>query len=286
MSVRRSFIVALANHKGGVAKTTSTVSLGGALTLHGKEVLVIDLDAQANLTMSLGIDPSRVRGTINDALYNSATLRGVSHQTAVPGLDIVPANAAMVMAERFLPRRLNYEMILRQAIERQFELARVSDVTPGSQEATVEIPVNHDYFTGYDFLLLDCPPSSGAVTLNALVAADLLIVPTQPEYFSAYSLRSMMEMIRQVRTLHNPGLAYRILITMLDRRNRIHLRVNEQIQESFGEGVFKTRVFVDTKLREAVKRGLPITHSNGLSRSALQYMSLAQEIINYAERKF
>jgi chromosome partitioning protein len=133
----------------------------------------------------------------------------------------------------------------------------------------------------YDFIILDCPPFLGAVTLNALVAADLLIIPTQPEFFSAHALRSMMTTISQVRSQFNPNLIYRILITMLDRRNRVHRDVEEQIRLAFGEGVFETRIEVDTKLRESAIQGLPISHHHKHSRSALQYDNLAQELMQY-----
>ena len=136
----------------------------------------------------------------------------------------------------------------------------------------------------YDFILLDCPPFMGAVTLNALNAADILIIPTQPEYFSAHALRTMMETIRQVRNQHNQKLAYRVLITMYDQRNRIHRDVHAQIKETFTDGVFNTTIGVDTKLRESAVEGLPISHYKRQSRSALQYDALAQELIDYVRR--
>jgi len=121
----------------------------------------------------------------------------------------------------------------------------------------------------------------GAVTLNALVAADMLIVPTQPEFFSAHALRTMMATVRQVRNQHNPNWVYRILITMIDRRNRIHRQVYQQIHEAFGEGIFKAEIGIDTKLRESAVEGVPITHFKTRSRSALQYDDLAEELIEY-----
>jgi chromosome partitioning protein len=266
----RPLVIAMANQKGGVAKTTSVVSLGGALVRLGQEVLLIDLDTQANLTLGLGKDPARVRGAITEVLFNSASLLSVSRETSIPGLDLVPANAGMDMAERFLSVRKDYETILQRAV--QSELRGVS--IPGG-------PARLTSAVQYDFVIFDCPPSMGAVTMNALVASDLLIIPTQPEYFSAHALRSMMTTIRQVRAQHNPQLTYRVLITMLDRRNRIHRDVNEQIRATFGEGVFQTAIEVDTKLRESAVEGLPIAYHKSQSRSALQYEALAQELIAY-----
>lgn len=277
-------VIAIANQKGGVAKTTTVVSLGGALARHDQEVLLVDLDAQANLTLALGKDPSRVRGAVTEVLFNSASLLSVSRETSIPGLDLVPANAGMDLAERFLPVRKDYESILRRALRSELRpangsitgaeatAARAAGLPPSSPRP----PTIH-----YDFVLLDCPPFLGAVTLNALVAADLLIIPTQPEFFSAHALRTMTTAIRQVRNHHNPNLVYRILITLSDRRNRIHREVGEQIRSTFGEGVFQTIIEVDTKLRESAIEGLPITHHKSQSRSALQYDALAQELMLY-----
>lgn len=151
-----TYVIAVANQKGGVGKTTTVISLGGALVEMGKEVLLVDLDAQANLTLSAGCDPAKVHGSIADILLNSANLYSVSRETTISGLDLVPANSEMELAERFLPIRQSYEYVLQKSIDGRGI---------------------------YDYILLDCPPSVGAVTLNALAAANLLIIPTQPEYF-------------------------------------------------------------------------------------------------------
>jgi chromosome partitioning protein len=275
-------VIAIANQKGGVAKTTTVVSLGGALARHDQEVLLVDLDAQANLTLALGKDPNRIRGAVTEVLFNSASLLSVSRETNIPGLDLVPANAEMDLAERFLPVRKDYETILRRAL--RSELRPAAKTAPGSSSAPLAYspgtsprpPAIH-----YDFVLLDCPPFLGAVTLNALVAADMLIIPTQPEFFSANALRTMTAAIRQVRSQQNPDLVYRILITLFDRRNRIHREVGEQIRNTFGDGVFQTVIEIDTKLRESAIEGLPITHRRIQSRSAVQYDALAQELLAY-----
>jgi chromosome partitioning protein len=134
---------------------------------------------------------------------------------------------------------------------------------------------------GYDYVILDCPPNMGAVTLNALAASDLLIIPTQPEFFSAHALRTMMTGVRQVRSKLNPNLTYRVLVTMLDRRNRIHRQIQVQVTKTFSDSVFQTTIEVDTKLRESAAEGKPIMYLNPMSRSALQYAALAEEIIQY-----
>lgn len=269
---RGPLIIAIANQKGGVAKTTSVVSLGGALVNLEQEVLLVDLDAQANLTLGLGKDPSRVRGAITEVMFNSATLMSVTRETSIPGLDLAPSNSGMDLAERFLPMRKDYETILRRVIQAELR----GQLEESGSEAGVGPGGAH-----YDFVILDCPPFMGAVTINAMAAADLLIIPTQPEYFSAHALRSMMTTIRQVRNQFNPDLVFRVLITMMDRRNRIHREVAEQIRATFGDGVFQTAIPVDTKLRESAVEGLPIAYHKSQSRSALQYDALAQELIAY-----
>jgi chromosome partitioning protein len=122
----------------------------------------------------------------------------------------------------------------------------------------------------------------GAVTLNALAASQMLIIPTQPEYFSAHALRTMITTVRQAHSSYNPQLIYRILITLLDRRNRIHRQVSEHIRAAFGEHVFHTVIEIDTKLRESAVEGMPVTHHRSQSRSAQQYSALAQEVIAHA----
>ena len=277
-------VIAIANQKGGVAKTTTVVSLGGALATHGKEVLLIDLDAQANLTLALGKDPSRLRGAITDVLFHSSTLLSVSRETSIPGLDLVPSNSGMELAERFLPVRKDYESILTRTLSAELRPRPDTGDQPTEGNRTTPSYERNFPVIEYDYVILDCPPFMGAVTLNALVAANLLIIPTQPEYFSAHALRTMMTLIRQVRSQQNSKLVYRILITLFDKRNRIHRQVQEQINNSFGEGVFDTVIGVDTKLRESAIEGVPISHlkfPGGTSRSALQYDALAQEIIQY-----
>jgi cellulose biosynthesis protein BcsQ len=313
---RYTYVIAIASQKGGVAKTTTVVSLGGALVKRNKEILVVDMDAQANLTLALGNDPSRMRNAITEVMFNSATMISVSRESSIPGLDLIPSNSGMEMAERFLPMRKDYEIILHRAIDTELrsvefgrsmhkQIGRNSDQpnfayqaseigqtsvteslasantrsTPANSRptlATSSAPAIH-----YDFVILDCPPFLGAVMLNALIASDMLIIPTQPEYFSAHALRTMMSTIRQVRSKYNPNLIYRILITMFDGRNRIHREVCDQIRNTFGEGVFETIIGVDTKLRESAIEGLPITHHRSHSRGALQYDALAQEIMQY-----
>lgn len=247
-------VIAIASEKGGVAKTTTALSLGGALVELGREVLMLDLDPQGSLTLSLGIPPHTVRRSIADVLMNSVPPVSVSRETSIPGLDLVPANSEMELAERFLPIRKDYKLILRNILKE----------------------IDH-----YDIIILDCPPSLGAVTHNAIVAADLLCIPTTPEYLSVYALRNILSLIRSVRIKSNPNLKYRILITMLDQRIGSHIALSHQIRSAFKDAVLNSVIQVDTRLRDSSIAGSPITHYATGSRSAEQYRALVQELDQY-----
>lgn len=249
-------IIAIANEKGGVAKTTSCLSIGGALAETGKKVLLVDLDAQANLTLALGVQPTKVRRSTADLLINSENAVELSRATGVAGIELIPANKDMALAERFLSIRQNYTQILKLAL----------------------LPVQH-----FDYILLDCPPSIGAVTRNALAAANFLVLPTQTEYFSTYALSSMLQTIRLVQQQENPALQYKILITMFDVRNRIHRSIREQLYRRFENQVFREMIQIDTRLRESVVAGVPINLYAANSRSAHQYRALVQELTQYVE---
>lgn len=254
-----SYTIAISNEKGGVAKTTTALSLGAALAETGLKVLLIDLDPQANLTLALGFDPSTTVVSSGDILLDAKALLDSRLETSFPNLDIIPANGGLEQAEQVLPVYLNYTTRLRNAIE-----------------AAHPMP--------YQIVMIDCPPSLGAITTNALTAADLLVIPTQAEYFSAYALRDMMAIIRQVRIEDNPKLAYRILVTLLDQRNRAHRDIRDQLERTFGVGLFNTVIEIDTKLRESPILGLPITQYKPNSRGAQQYRSLAEELIQYVQQ--
>ena len=252
-----TYTIAMSNEKGGVAKTTSTLSLGAALAELNYRVLLVDLDPQANLSLALGLETGESHLTSASILIENASLRAAIRKTDIVNLELIPSSFRIESAEQFLPMRTHYLTTLRNA----FEVDQLS----------------------YDFVLLDCPPALGAITLNALSAADLLIIPTQAEYFSAYALRNMMGTIRRIRQEVNPRLAYRILVTLLDRRNRTHRNIFEQLQATFGQGVFTTVIEIDTKLRESPIAGIPITQYKPNSRGSQQYRVLAQELIEYAK---
>ncbi len=252
-----AFIITITNEKGGVSKTTTTLSLGAAMVEAGKKVLLIDLDAQANLTLALGFDPQGVEKTIVNT-FAGTPIETLWLESGIPGLFLVPANHEISYAERFLPTRPGYESILKSGI------------------SGVAL---HDF----DFILIDCPPFLGAVVINAFTAANLLLIPTQPEFFSIYALKNMMGLIHRVRAQLNPDLSYRLLLTMYDVRNRIHRTMGDQLRSSFSSGVLQTVINTDTKLRESPVAGLPIIYHSPKSRAAMQYRELSQEILQYVQ---
>lgn len=253
-------VIAVSNEKGGVAKTTTTLSLGAALAELRHRVLLVDLDPQANLTLALGTELSESEYTASHILIETVPFLSAARATGVENLSLIPCNSKIEAAEQYLPMRTGYISILRRSIQNAGPLA-------------------------LDYILIDCPPALGAITLNALSAADLLVIPTQAEYFSAYALRNMMNMIRRVRHEINSDLAYRILVTMYDRRNRTHRNISDQLRGTFGEGVFNTIIEVDTKLRESPIAGVPITQYKPNTRGSLQYRVLAQELVDYAKEE-
>ena len=252
-----TYIISFANEKGGVAKTTSCISLGAALVEAGLEVLLIDLDAQANLSLGLGVESTKTQPSIVNVLLESSPAASAIMHTAIPKLDVIPSNSEMALAERFLPVRQGYEMTLSKILR--------------------------ESGWDYDYILLDCPPFLGATTYNALMSSDLLLMPTQAEFFSINALRSMMALVRKIRSQGNPRLTYRLLLTMFDRRNRIHRTLSEQLRATFSSGVMETVIEIDTKLRESAIAGMPIIFHSPKSRSALQYRALSQEILAYVK---
>jgi chromosome partitioning protein len=252
-----TYILSVANEKGGVAKTTTTISLGAAFVETGLEILLVDLDAQANLTLAMGIETAGIKQTVTRVLLESLPPIDAVMKTGIPKLDIIPSNSELSLAERFLPMRGGYEQVLSKAL----------------REAS----------WSYDFILIDCPPFLGATTVNALTASDLLIMPTQAEYFSINALRNMMSVVRRVRAQGNPQLTYRLLLTLFDRRNRIHRTLSEQLRTTFGNGVLDTVIETDTRLRESSIAGMPIIYHSPKTRSAFQYRALAQEILAYVK---
>ncbi len=254
------YVIAVWHQKGGVAKTTTALSLGACLVEQYHETLLIDLDPQANLTSGLGVDPAQMRRSAADVLLGNETLLRLSRETGLPGLDLVPSNADMVTVSRFLHLRQSYETALRHSLAGQ-DLAH------------------------YEFVVMDCPPLVGPLTITALTAAQLVLVPTQCEYFSMQALRHSLDLVNVVRAKTNPALAYRLLVTMFDQRGQLHRRALTQLQQHFTPALLQTIIGVDSKLRESQLVGKPITLYAGNSRGAQQYRRLAEELYSHVQQR-
>ena len=250
-----SFCIAIANAKGGVAKTTTALSLGAALAAQEKNVLAIDLDPHANLTISLGYKPQGLSPTISDVFLGDCQVEQAIYSSKFERLSLIPSNHTLTMAENHLMVRDRYMLILRDALSS---------------------------LDGFDVFILDCPPTLGTLTQNALSASNVLIIPAQPEYYSAHALRDMLNLILAIRQRNNPRLRYRILLTMLDRRNRIHRSLAKQIRTAFSQAVFDVEIETDTRLRESPLFGQPIQQYAPSSRASKQYQDLATELRKFA----
>jgi chromosome partitioning protein len=250
-----SRVIAIANQKGGVGKTTTAINLGASLAVAERRTLIIDLDPQANATSGLGLDRKADTPNIYDVLIGARPLSG-SIQTGVhfPLLDLVPSTRDLVGAEIEMVGMLSRETVLRRAME------------------TVR--------GAYDFVLIDCPPSLGLLTLNTLTAADSVLIPIQCEFYALEGLSQLLNTIRLVQRALNPGLKIEgVLLTMFDQRLNLSNQVAEEAKEYFGSKVFQTSIPRNVRLAEAPSFGEPIIHYDVLSKGAQSYLALAKEIL-------
>jgi chromosome partitioning protein len=250
------YTIAVCHQKGGVAKTTTVSSLGAALAELDLRVLLIDLDPSGNLTYGLGLNPGSASGSAADILLGNETLERICRPTMIPGLDIIPSNSEMVMVSRFLNLRPRFEYLLRESLEQKSKNGQ----------------------PGYDYVLIDCPPTLGSLTLAALTAARLALIPTQCEYYSLQALDGIFKTTASVRSKTNPQLQYRLLVTMFDRRGLLHTRVLGMLRERFAPVMFENMIGFDSKLRESQLAGMPITAHATRTRATFQYRALAKEI--------
>lgn len=258
LSALTPYAIAVCHQKGGVAKTTTVSAIGACLAEMGHRVLLIDLDHSANLSVGVGISLVSVKKSSADILLGNETIGSLIQSTMITGLDIIPANLEMITAARFLILRPQYEYLLR----------------------------NYLLFSeldGYDYILMDCPPGLGPVTMAALSAAHLALIPLPCEFYALQALDSVFMAIKAIRAKTNSGLRFRLLVTMFDRRGKLHPRVFSLIQEQFENALLNTTIGFDSKLRESQMLGKPITLHAPNSRSALQYRALAEEILAYVE---
>ncbi|WP_374439999.1 ParA family protein [Stella sp.] len=256
-SIRR--VVAVANQKGGVGKTTTVINLATALAAAGHRVLVIDFDPQGNASTGLGVEPADRQPSIYDVLTGEETLDGATMATQVPNLTLVPATRDLVGAEVELLEGERRDQRLRDAL---FD---------GAAEA--------------EFVLIDCPPSLGMLTVNALVAADEVLVPLQCEFLALEGLSHLLHTVDRIRRSRNPDLRIRgVVLTMFDRRNNLSEVVAEDVRANLGDTVFETVIPRNVRISEAPSHGLPVMLYDWRSAGAQAYIQLARELLERYER--
>lgn len=253
-------VVAIANQKGGVGKTTTAVNLGAALAEAGFRVLIVDLDPQGNATTGLGLNPRDVNGSVYDVLLNDLAMEDCIEPTSVKNLFVAPATIDLAGAEIELVPQMSRELRLRRAID------SVRDQ--------------------YDLVLIDCPPSLGLLTLNGLAAADDIIVPIQCEYYALEGLGQLLRNVGLVQSNLNRALEVRgIVLTMYDGRTKLADQVEAEVREYFGSKVYRTVVPRTVRLSEAPSFGQPIIVFDSTSRGARAYRELAKEVSRGATRR-
>ena len=247
-------VLAIANQKGGVGKTTTTVNLAASLAATKRKVLLIDLDPQGNATMGSGVDKSQLERSVYDVLTDRCTLADALQTSEAGGYALLPANADLTAAEVELLEMKMKESRLRYA------LAGVRD--------------------SYDFILIDCPPSLNMLTVNGLVAADGVIIPMQCEYYALEGLSALVTTIQRIGSVLNPNLKIEgLLRTMYDPRNSLTREVSEQLSEHFGDRLYQTVIPRNVRLAEAPSYGLPVLAYDKQSRGAVAYLALAGELV-------
>jgi chromosome partitioning protein len=247
-------ILAIANQKGGVGKTTTSINLAASLSLAGRRVLLIDLDPQGNATMGSGVDKRRIKASVYDVLLGAQPLSRAKVKASA-NFDLVPANRELAGAEVELVNMPERETRLKEAIK------EIGD--------------------HYDFILIDCPPALNLLTVNGLCAAQAVMIPMQCEYYALEGLSDLVQTIKKVRVNLNPTLEIEgLLRTMYDPRNTLAQQVSDQLQQHFGDKVYRTVIPRNVRLAEAPSHGVPVITLDRQSKGALAYLALAGEVLS------
>ncbi len=251
-------VIAIANQKGGVGKTTTTVNIAASLAAAEKKVLLIDSDPQGNSTSGMGIDRNDINGSTYDLFTGKKSLKDIKKSTHFPWLDVVPAKIDLVGVEVELIQMIARERVLKKAL----------------------VTAKDDY----DYIFIDCPPSLGLLTVNALTAADGVIIPVQCEYYALEGLSALMNTIKLIKQDLNPELAIEgVLLTMYDSRNNLADQVAREVRKYFGNKVYTTIIHRNVALSEAPSHGKPVLLYDIRSRGAQSYLELAKEVISNAK---
>ncbi|TPR17997.1 ParA family protein [Apilactobacillus timberlakei] len=253
------YVISLANQKGGVGKTTTSVNLGADLASNGKKVLLIDADAQGNATSGVGIQKSSIKKDIYDILVNEEDINDAILHSVHDNLDVVPATIQLSGADIELTPQMARETRLLNALK------AVKD--------------------NYDYILVDCPPSLGLITINAFTASDSILIPVQSEYYALEGLSQLLNTVKLVQKHFNPDLKIEgVLLTMYDARTKLGQQVNSEVRNYFGDTVYQTVITRNVRLSEAPSYGLPIIDYDPKSKGSELYMQLAKEVLaNHGE---